>query len=75
MAEEQPIGAEGMGFVFDNAKMSSVQMSELSDSEMNKTRGANYCQDLQAQGYFIGCLDDFNFSPSLIQGLFGYRMN
>ena len=36
-AEEQP---EGMDFAFDNAEGSSVQMSELSGSEMDETEGA-----------------------------------
>ncbi|RUM92397.1 MAG: hypothetical protein DSZ28_09655 [Thiothrix sp.] len=40
MAEEQPIGAEGMGFAFDDAQVSSVQMSKLSGSEMEETEGA-----------------------------------
>ena len=39
MAEEQPIGAEGMGFAFDNAEIASVQMSELSGTEMDETEG------------------------------------
>jgi len=39
-AEEQPFPAENMGFAFDNTKMSSVQMSALSDSEMDETVGA-----------------------------------
>jgi len=40
MAEEQPIGAEGMDFAFDNAEVSSVEMSELDSSEMDETKGA-----------------------------------
>jgi hypothetical protein len=40
MAEEQPIGAEGMDFAFDDAQVSSVQMSELSGVEMEETEGA-----------------------------------
>ncbi|RUM92399.1 MAG: hypothetical protein DSZ28_09665 [Thiothrix sp.] len=40
MAEEQAIGAEGMGFAFDDAQVFSVQMSELSGSEMDATEGA-----------------------------------
>jgi hypothetical protein len=39
-AEEQPFAAEGMGFAFDDAQGSSVEMSELSGSEMEKTKGA-----------------------------------
>lgn len=31
---------EGTGFAFDNAQVSSVEMSELSSSEMDATRGA-----------------------------------
>jgi len=42
MAEEQPIGAEGMDFAFDNAEVSSVEMSELSGVEMEETEGAKY---------------------------------
>ena len=41
-AEEQPFPAEGMGFAFDNAEVSSVEMSELSGSEMDETEGAKY---------------------------------
>jgi hypothetical protein len=40
MAEEQPIGAEGMDFAFDDAQVSSVEMSELSGTEMDATEGA-----------------------------------
>jgi len=40
MAEEQSIGAEGMDFAFDNAQVSSVEMSELSGVEMEETEGA-----------------------------------
>ncbi|RUM92402.1 MAG: hypothetical protein DSZ28_09680 [Thiothrix sp.] len=39
MAEEQPLAAEGMDFAFDNAQVFSVQMSELSGSEMDATEG------------------------------------
>ena len=39
-AEEQPFAAEGMNFAFDDAKVSSVKMSELSELEMEKTEGA-----------------------------------
>jgi len=52
MAEEQPIGAEGMGFAFDDAQASSVQMSELSGSEMEETEGAF----TPAIGFGIGVL-------------------
>jgi len=40
-AEEQPFAAEGMGFAFDDAQGSSVEMSELSGSEMDETEGAS----------------------------------
>jgi len=39
-AEEQPFAVGGMGFAFDGAKVSSVQMSELSGLEMEETEGA-----------------------------------
>jgi len=42
MAEEQPIAAEGMDFAFDNAQVFSVQMSELSGTEMEETEGASW---------------------------------
>ena len=42
MAEEQPIGAEGMDFAFDNAQVSSVEMSELSGVEMDETEGSKF---------------------------------
>jgi len=42
MAEEQPIGAEGMGFAFDDAQVSSVEMSELSGVEMDETKGSKF---------------------------------
>jgi hypothetical protein len=41
MAEEQPIGAEGMDFVFDDAEVSSVEILELSGMEMEVTKGAS----------------------------------
>ncbi|RUM92396.1 MAG: hypothetical protein DSZ28_09650 [Thiothrix sp.] len=56
-AEEQPLAAEGMDFAFDDAQVSSVQVSELSGLEMDETKGANGCQDLQDMGFFIGCFD------------------
>ena len=40
MAEEQPTGAEDMGFAFDNAEVASAEMSELSGAEMDETEGA-----------------------------------
>jgi len=40
MAEEQPIAAEGMNFAFDDAQVSSVEMSKLSGVEMDETVGA-----------------------------------
>jgi len=40
MAEEQPLAAEGMDFAFDDAQVSSVEMSELSGVEMDETKGA-----------------------------------
>jgi hypothetical protein len=40
MAEEQPIGAEGMDFAFDDAGVTSVQVSELGATEMSETEGA-----------------------------------
>ena len=40
LAEEQPIAAEGMDFAFDDAEVSSVEMSELSGVEMEETEGA-----------------------------------
>jgi hypothetical protein len=46
MAEEQPIGAEGMGFAFDNAEIASVQMSELSGTEMDETYTRPACECL-----------------------------
>jgi hypothetical protein len=42
LAEEQPFQAEGMDFAFDDAKVVSVQMSELSGTEMEETEGAEW---------------------------------
>ena len=39
-AEEQPFAAEGIDFAFDDAQVSSVEMNELSGSEMDETVGA-----------------------------------
>jgi len=66
VAEEQQFFAENMGFALGNTQGSAAQMSELSGVEMSETKGANYCQDLQAQGFFIGCFDSLEYivSPS-----------
>ena len=40
MAGEQPFTEEGMDFAFYDAKVSSVDMSELSGTEMDETEGA-----------------------------------
>ena len=55
--DEKPFPAEGMGFAFVNSEGSSVQVSELSGPEMDETKGASSCQELQDMGYFIGCFD------------------
>jgi len=39
IAEEQPFSSDGMDFAFDDAQVSSVEMSELSGSEMDETEG------------------------------------
>ena len=39
LAEEQLFPTEGMNFAFDDAKVSSVGMSELSGMEMDATEG------------------------------------
>jgi hypothetical protein len=54
MAEEQPIGAEGMDFAFDDAQVSSVQMSELSGAEMDATEGAWWPVFTGAVGGIVG---------------------
>ena len=48
VAEEQRFAAEGMDFAFDDAKVSSAQMNELSGSEMDETVGSRTHQDLQS---------------------------
>jgi len=50
LAEEQPFAAEGMDFAFDDAKVTSVQMSELSGVEMEETVGAWSWSDLNNYG-------------------------
>jgi hypothetical protein len=42
LAEEQPFQAEGMDFAFDDAKVASVEMSELSGAEMDETEGKGW---------------------------------
>ena len=62
MAEEQPIGAEGMGFAFDDVRVSSVEMSELSGTEMEETEGAYGLPSAVTGGGagFLGGNDGYN---------------
>jgi len=54
MAEEQPIGAEGMDFAFENGKVSSVQVSELNGTEMDETEGALGSPQYHGAGFIGG---------------------
>jgi hypothetical protein len=78
-AEEQPFAAEGMGFAFDDAQVSSVQMSELSGSEMDETEGRFLLTPaigfgIGVAGYGIGTVasgNDWNWGNAATAGLAG----
>jgi Zn-dependent protease len=82
LAEEQPFQAEGMDFAFDDAQVASVQMSELSGSEMDETEGAYGPVDavigggsgLYGGGYSYiaaGGRDPYGFVNSALGGAWG----